>query len=296
MGFLTQAIGAVAGGLPGFLIGSGVGSGNSNGMPDASSIPNYYSQPMNSELSGIQSQVNGLQAPTPVTATDTPQEGAYQAQGPFKDTGSTYQAKDYSNADLGYGAVQNQATQKLNTQNSGAQDAIQRRFAAMGNLNSGAYAKSAQMQDQSNAENVASTDTSIGFQQAQARNTMNQAEQNKEFQSGEAANQRGFAGQQAVNQENFQGSEDVANRNLQSSQANASRDMQASEFNTGNQMKNQEFQIGESGQLAGMDLGYKNAEQNQAEDQYNAQMNSYQAMHSGGLLGAGGFLGTGLGI
>lgn len=204
------------------------------GIPDPNSIPNYYNQPMNSEISG-------MTAPGQITSADA---------------GSAYQAKDYSNADLGYGQIQNQTTQKLNAQNDTSQDAIQRRFAAMGNLNSGAYTKAAQMQDNSSAQNVADADTNIGFQQTQARNAMNQQEQNKSFQSNEALQNRQFQGD---------------------------------ETNVANNMKNQEFQVGS-------DLSYKNAEQQAADTNYDAEMNAYQAKHSGGLLGSGGFLGTGISL
>lgn len=207
----------------------GIGS-----KPSFGNVPNYLNQPMNPELKGLQDQYQNLQY--------TPETKSYQAQ-------------DFSGALPEYDSVRDQAKQTSNTQNQGSQEALQRRFAAMGGLNSGSYIKASQMQDQSTAQNLNSSLNNIGFQEAQQRRQLQTQEGQKAYQSQEA----------------------VKGRNAQ---------------------LGAQYQLaGLEGQskMASLDLGYKQAQQEAAGDQYTAALNSYQALHTGGLLGSGGFVGTGIG-
>jgi hypothetical protein len=161
-----------------------------------------------------------------------------------------------------YDQIRNQTQMALNAQKQGSSNAIDRRFAAMGNMNSGAYVKAQQMNDQQSDETAANAMSGIGFQEAQARRALQQQESNKEFQSGESTKQFN------------------ANQSTQYKQLN-------NQFN--------QWKFDANSKIGQLDLAYKNAQQQAADDQFNAEMAQYQARHSGGLLGSGGFLGTGIG-
>lgn len=201
-----------------------------NGKP-AQGVLNYQS--------GMNDLINGLQAPKDI-------EG--------------YSAKDMSKESLPeFDQARNLTSQSLNSQKQGSEDAMQRRFAAMGNLNSGSYIKAAQVGDQQANEARGNAMAGIGVQEAQTRRNLQQQESQKEFQSGE----------------------------------------NAKTFNAGQRNQFQQFKTGLSadsyGKISQLDLAYKQLQQQQADDAYQARMNEYQAKHSGGLLGAGGILGTGIG-
>lgn len=201
-----------------------------NGKP-AQGVLNYQS--------GMNDLINGLQAPKEV-------------QG--------YSAKDMSNAALPeFEQARNLTSQSLNAQKQGSDDAMQRRFAAMGNLNSGAYIKAAQVGDQQANESRGNAMAGIGMQEAQTRRGLQQQEAQKEFQSGE-----------------------------QAKMYNAQAGNQFQQFKTG-------LSADSMGKVASLDLAYKGMQQQAADDAYQARMNEYQAKHSGGLFGAGGFLGVGVG-
>lgn len=214
-----------------------------NGGPSGtgSQIPggptNYLdTSKMSGSASALQNTLNGLPAPKDISA---------------------YQAKDMSSTPLPqYDTARNIESQSLNSAQQSESDAMQRRFAGMGNLNSGAYIKSAQIADQKANENRANAISGINMQEANTRTGLQQNEANKEFQSGESTKQ----------------------------------------FNAGQGNQYRQFQAENASKVAQLDLAYKSSEQQAADDQYQAAMNAYQARHSGGLLGAGGFLGSGIGV
>jgi hypothetical protein len=81
--------------------------------------------------------------------------------------------------------MRQKAQAQASTANNEAQDALARRFASMGNLNSGAYIKQAGIQDQKSQEGLSQSLNDIGAQEGQLK-------QQQEFQSGEAQKQRDF--------------------------------------------------------------------------------------------------------
>lgn len=163
--------------------------------------------------------------------------------------GASYQAKDMSKAVLPqFDTMRQQTSQALSKQNSTNQDALQRRFAAMGNMNSGAYVKAGQIQDQGNQETTANAMNTIGSQEAAERTNLQNMENQKEFQSGETGRQLGMQ----------------------------------------SQVENYQLPMQGEGQLAGLN-------QNASDSEFNRRQQRYKAGHSGGLLGGGGFLGTGVG-
>lgn len=215
---------------------------SSGGIPGAPQ--NYITPGLSDYASGYQSQLagitSGIKAPTALSA---------------------YTAKDMSSVDLPqFDKARDLTSQSLNSQQQSTSDAMQRRFAAMGNLNSGAYIKAAQVGDQQANESRANALAGIGIQEANTRTGLQQQEAQKEFQSGESTKQ-----------------------------FNAGQSNQFQQWSTGLGVEN-------ASKVAQLDLSYKQAQQQEADDLYQANMNAYQAKHSGGLLGSGGILGTGIGL
>lgn len=150
-----------------------------------------------------------------------------------------------------YQGMRNQAQQDAGNEQTQNLDAITRRFAAMGNMNSGAY-----VQAQQNAGRDAATQAQdqIGKINMQEQNVADQGllqhnqlqEQNNEFMQGQ--------GQQEAQ---FENELPLKSRQL---------DLEANQ--------------------QGMD---------QAANAFNEQLAGFQANHSGGMFGQGGFLGLGNG-
>lgn len=159
---------------------------------------------------------------------------AFDAANPFGQGGDPYQG------------LRNKAQQDAGNAQSQNLDAMTRRFAAMGNLNSGAY-----VQAQQNAGREAS-------QQAQDQTTaINMGEQ-----------------QAAIPYAQMKQQEDQFGRQL---------GQQKEQFEKELPMKQRQLDLEASQQ--GLDS---------AANATNAELAKYQEKHSGGLLGGGGFLGTGL--
>lgn len=208
------------------------------------------------DYSAINARIAAMQGPQAVSGP-----GSYQ------DKTNSYQAKDMSKTALPqFDVMREQANTQANQNSSQKSDALQRRYASMGMLNSGAAADEANVQDQQNAQDKANTNLSIGAEQAQTVTGLQSQEGQKEFQSGEALSGRNFQGQMQNQGEN----------------------LQANQFNTQAQQQFQQAQMGDS-------LAVNQMQESAAEAQYNAAMNAYTAKHTGGLLGSGGMLGTGIG-
>lgn len=74
-----------------------------------------------------------------------------------------------------------------------AGDALQRRFASQGMLNSGAYAKTAQQQDVELAGKEAEATQMVDFQEAQEARRRQEIEEARKYQTGEREASQGFA-------------------------------------------------------------------------------------------------------
>lgn len=111
----------------------------------------------------------------------------------------------------------------------------------------------------------------------------------------------GPSGAQVKQTENLVGSiakqrgEDMDSINAHEAEARTGLQQQESqkEFQSGEAGRGYQFQG--IGTLGNLDLQYKNAQKEAMNDQFNKIMAQYQSRHSGGLLGGGGFLGTGIG-
>ena len=172
-----------------------------------------------------------------------------------KEFGSdVYSAKDYSGPLEEFKQLRNDTMSQASTAKDAGLGALERKFAAMGNLNSGAYTTASDVAARGYDQNASKAMNDIGFQEAQARRALQQGEDNKVFQSRE-----GFNKEKRAYGTNFDQ----------------------------NKLEN-------SVKMRSLDLALHKANQESVDNQFNAEMAGYQAEHSGGLFGSGGFLGLGL--
>ena len=130
--------------------------------------------------SALQARLNNMQAPKPMAIEAPNTQAPNQA---LKDPGQVYQAKENAAALPEYDYLRRKTTEQSTQANATAQDALKRRFAAMGNLNSGSYIKQAQIQDESSDVSRQNALQDIGFQEAQSKRELDTQEQQKVFQS-----------------------------------------------------------------------------------------------------------------
>lgn len=109
-----------------------------------------------------------------------------------------YKAKDVSGKLPEYDAMRARLSQRTNADTQQQQDAMQRRFAAQGGLNSGAAIKQQQLVAEAGAQNREQAMEGVNAQEAQQRQRLQEAESQKEFQSQEAATGREFAAQESL--------------------------------------------------------------------------------------------------
>ena len=181
-----------------------------------------------------------------------------------------YQAKAFAGPLPEYDYLRRQVASQSNQKKSEAQDAIKRRFAALGGLNTGAYIKQAALADESANQQQEEALGQIGFQEAQSRRGLERDESGKEFQSGEAFKQR----EGALGQQDFQNRVSIADFDFRQRLAQADN----------------------NSKLRQLDLAMYQAELGARESAYNKELSQYQAGKQGGLFGGGGTLGLGLGF
>lgn len=254
-GDVGGAIGGFSGGLPGFLLGRSIGGGRNPFSPSPFDTAYKPQQYLNGPMSDSASALQRR-----LNSMQMP--GHIAAPDEIKG----YNAKDYSGSLPEYDQVRQQTSQNLNAQTQSNQDALDRKFAANGMSNSGAAVKALQVNNQQAGENRAQAMNNIGFQEAGTRRQLQQGEENKAFQSGE-----------------------------QAKYYNAQAKTHNSEYNNQLDFQNNQFQFDANSKIAGLDLAFRQAQQQSADSEFNAAMESYRAQHTGGLLGSGGILGTGIG-
>jgi hypothetical protein len=115
-----------------------------------------------------------------------------------------YKAKDVSAPIAEYDAMRSRLGQRVNADTQQQQDAMQRRFAAQGGLNSGAAIKQQQLVAEAGAQNREQAMEGINSQESAERRRMQEAEAQKEFQSQEAGAQRQFAASESQLGRDFQ--------------------------------------------------------------------------------------------
>lgn len=219
---------------------------------------------LNDLLNNIGGKVGGVVKAVGAPAPPSPQQRLDAIQAPtlltLEDPNKAYTQSDASKA-LNTSA-QNNLKSTLSQGRSQAQDALQRRLAALGNLNSGAGMKQIENLDADTARTEADATLNLNSQQAQA-------EEAKSFQASQAAQGRNYSREQ---------------------------------YNAGLGFQFGQFQFDAQSKLAQLDLANKQLDLSGQQfdwqkqiDEYNKKLGAYQAGHSGGLFGGGGLLGTGIG-
>lgn len=161
-----------------------------------------------------------------------------------------YKRRDNSGPLAEFDYNRNKLGEQFNTQQQAGGEAISRRFAALGNMGSGSAIKAQQIHNQNTAKARGDAFAGLGAEESKARRSLDETENQREFQVGMQNNQ------------------------------------------TANQF--QQFKAGEGSKLSALDLQHRQMEQQRRQDAYQNDLNQYKQKNSGGLLGGGGFLGTGL--
>jgi hypothetical protein len=245
---------------------------------------------------GIQSRLDQLRGqvgqvkPSVMGMEGPAQAGEYQGQ--RSAVGQAYQAKKITGPLAEYDAIRSRIGSQANQANQTAQDALARRFAAMGALNSGAAIKQQQLQSESSERSKADQLQNVDFQEAQARRELEQGESQKEFQSQEA-----LKGREMAAEESYQGRKfTTEQRNFEAQQQVLQRNMQRELFNADSQFKADVFKFDSNSKLNSLDLAWEGQELDRENTQYNKEQNEWTRKHTGGLFGSGGFLGLGIGV
>lgn len=171
-------------------------------------------------------------------------------------SGGSYKARDrMAEALPEFDAMRRRMDTKYNREHMTAQDALDRQFAALGGGPSGAQMKQTTKLAGKFAEQKSQDALALEAEEAKARRGLQESEYAKEFQSGEAARGYGFQGKLAGVNAKMQGLTGLAN----------------------------------------LDIQWKTQQKEAMNDLFDKMMAQYQARHSGGLLGGGGILGTGIG-
>lgn len=179
-----------------------------------------------------------------------------------------------------YKAARERVQQRSVADSQQADDAIKRRFTAMGAMNSGAAVK-AQQQAQEQ----------VLQKRNEAMSSVDEAEQqraeriaDRDFQSAENEKQRQFAAKEGLLGREFQAGEAEKGRGFQREQSGIDRAFQEKVFSFDSASK-----------LRQMDLADKEYALKKDESEFNKNLERHKAANSGGLFGAGGFLGLGIG-
>lgn len=143
---------------------------------------------------------------------------------------SAYKAKDVSKPLPEYDAMRARLTQRSNADVGQQQDAMQRRFASQGGLNSGAAIKQQQLVAEAGAQNREQGMEGISSQESAERRRLQEAESQKEFQSQEAATGRQFQSQEAQAGRDFSAGESRLGRDFAAGESRMGREAQRSMF------------------------------------------------------------------
>ena len=231
--------------------------------------------------SALQASITNMQGPQSISPANM--WGIYAAGNPYKE--DTYKAKDMSSASLPqYDAMRKRLESQYSQQQSQGQDAIDRQFAAMG----GGPGNGAQLKQTENlageiAKQKGNDLEAINAQEAADRQRLQEQESQKEFQSAETQKGYGFQAAQA----------DTARRQAAASEA-AQLGLSAQEFNAQQQQAFNQFQFGANSTIAGLNTAWDQAQAESRNNEFNKVLSEWQARHSGGLGGGGGYLGLGL--
>lgn len=192
-------------------------------------------------------------------------------------TPDAYKAKDMSQAAMPqYDAIRARLNTQYNQTQQQSQEAIDRQFAAMGGGPGGAQIKQTENLASSIAKQKGDDLNSISAQEAQARQDLQNQENQKEFQSGETQKGYGFAADQSAKQQELQAM------------------MFDKQMQQGQDQFEKQFNFGANSTIAGLNTAWDQAQAESRNNEFNKQIALHTAKHSGGMLGGGGFMGSGV--
>lgn len=179
------------------------------------------------------------------------------------------------------------AAQQNNAAVQGQQDALKRRFAANGALNSGAAIKQDQLASEAGQANLANVNEGINAQQATENQRVKEIQQGRDFQTSERLGSQDYGAQQAALGRQFQTGERLGGQDFGAAQAELQR-----KFQTGERLSSEDFanlqRIGGQDFAAGqnnlnrqvqtqqflMDIQQKNKAMDMQQDQFDKQMSA----------------------
>lgn len=117
-----------------------------------------------------------------------------------------------------FDAQRAKAQQQVNAQKQGQQDALKRRFSAMGGLNNGAYIKANENVETAGANQIQNANESINAAQNQELRRRKEFATGLNFQADQGALQREFATKERLGGQEFAGGQNAMARALQEAQ------------------------------------------------------------------------------
>jgi hypothetical protein len=218
-----------------------------------------------------------------------------------------------------YELLRKRALQQANAQTQAQDDALKRRFAAMGQLNSGASIKQMQLNAQAGAERADQAQEGISIAEAQERQRRKEVTEGRDFASGEAQKQRdftsaeskigrewqtgerlssqSFASQQAAEQRGWQTKENEINRKLQGDMFDRGQEMQKLLADRDSDFREKAFDFEKGSKMDQMKLAWEQFYEEQRTTAFNKKIAEWEQQQAGrgiigGLLGSGGVFGT----
>lgn len=233
-------VGGMFGGIPGaaigYLFGNMIkGGGNDNPYSGLPGFQPLTTDPAVDKMRGRLKELNGQQA-TPLKNEDLPTAPS-EVSGPLKE----------------FDPIRSRITQRTRAQEQQGVEALKRRFASMGALNTGAAVKQEQILKQQ-----------LGQQADQALGDVNVAESQERQRRNELAQQQFFSREQAA-----------IGRNLNRELANADA-----------QFKQKVFSFDAESKIGQVDLAYKNLQLEEQAQKFNTMLSALQAGDKQGILGS----------
>lgn len=141
-----------------------------------------------------------------------------------------------------YDAIRNRLQGQFSQQRSEQDDALKRRFAMTGMLGSGAYQKSAQMQDDELGKRQAGAMVDVDFQEAGEQQRQKEVGEGRQFQTGEREGAQRFAAEEAAKGRVFQTGERMGGQEFMRGERLGGQEWQQGNMNRQFDMQDREYQ------------------------------------------------------
>lgn len=178
------------------------------------------------------------------------------------------------------------AEQRANSEQQQQDDALKRRFAAMGNLNSGAYVKQQSIQADEASKRKADVMEGIDVAESQEAQRQREVQEGRDFARSERLGSQDFSAGQAVLQRQFQTGERLGSQDFASGQSALQRQFQTSErlgsqtFASGEREASQNWQGGQNDLNRGLQSRGLDQQQQQINNQASQWQQQFDAQYS----------------